>query len=45
MKAGAEAFIANKGAADAIVVTEEDKKIIDEVSFPIGMTRISPLTL
>ncbi len=34
MKAGAEAFIANKGARDAIAVEEEDKKIIDEVLFP-----------
>src|SRR5512137_386580 len=34
MQAGAEAFIAAKGAADAITVTEEDKKIIDEVLFP-----------
>src|SRR5512147_272160 len=34
MKAGAEAFIAAKGAPDAIAVTEEDKKIIDEVLFP-----------
>src|SRR5512136_1386054 len=34
MKAGAEAFIAAKGAPDAITVTEEDKKIIDEVLFP-----------
>ena len=34
MKAGAEAFIAAKGAPDAVVVTEEDKKIIDEVLFP-----------
>src|SRR5512136_2087338 len=34
MKAGAEAFIAAKGAADAVVVTDEDKKIIDEVLFP-----------
>ena len=34
MKAGAEAFIANKGAPDAIAVTEEDKRIIDEVLFP-----------
>ena len=33
-KAGAEAFIAAKGAPDAITVTEEDKKIIDEVLFP-----------
>src|SRR5512139_4068072 len=34
MKAGAEAFIAAKGAPDAITVTEEDKKIIDEDLFP-----------
>src|SRR5512136_1147957 len=34
MKAGAEAFIAAKGAPDAVTVTEEDKKIIDEVLFP-----------
>src|SRR5512136_2485015 len=34
MKAGAEAFIAAKGAPDAVVVTDEDKKIIDEVLFP-----------
>ncbi|MDY0282097.1 MAG: pyruvate formate lyase family protein, partial [Salinivirgaceae bacterium] len=34
MKAGAEAFIAAKGAPDAVAVTEEDKKIIDEVLFP-----------
>src|SRR5512136_1699352 len=34
MKAGAEAFIAAKGAPDAITVTEEDKKVIDEVLFP-----------
>src|SRR5512136_2360413 len=34
MQAGAEAFIAAKGAPDAITVTEEDKKIIDEVLFP-----------
>ncbi|MHC1727252.1 MAG: pyruvate formate lyase family protein [Syntrophobacteraceae bacterium] len=34
IKAGAEAFIASKGAPDAIEVTEEDKKIIDEVLFP-----------
>src|SRR5512139_4135553 len=31
---GAEAFIAAKGAPDAVTVTEEDKKIIDEVLFP-----------
>ena len=34
MQAGAKAFIAAKGAADAITVTTEDKKIIDEVLFP-----------
>jgi pyruvate-formate lyase len=34
IKAGAEAFIAAKGAPDAITVTEEDKKIIDDVLFP-----------
>src|SRR5512137_1116181 len=34
MKAGSDAFIAAKGAPDAITVTEEDKKIIDEVLFP-----------
>src|SRR5512137_1867225 len=34
MKAGAEAFIAAKGAPDAITVTEEDKKTIDEILFP-----------
>jgi pyruvate formate-lyase/glycerol dehydratase family glycyl radical enzyme len=34
MQAGAEAFIANKGARDAIAVEAEDKKIIDEVLFP-----------
>ncbi len=34
MKAGAEAFIAAKGAPNAITVTEEDKKTIDEVLFP-----------
>jgi formate C-acetyltransferase len=34
MKAGAEAFIAAKGAPDAITVTEEDKKVIDEILFP-----------
>src|SRR5512136_697920 len=34
MKAGAEAFIAAKGAPDAIEVTAEDKKIIDELLFP-----------
>src|SRR5512139_285915 len=34
MKAGAEAFIAAKGAPDAIAVTEEDKKIIGEVLYP-----------
>src|SRR5512137_2082846 len=34
IQAGAEAFIAAKGAPDAITVTEEDKKIIDEVLFP-----------
>lgn len=34
MKAGAAAFIAAKGAPDAITVTEEDKQIIDEVLFP-----------
>lgn len=31
---GAEAFIAAKGAPDAVTVTDEDKKIIDEVLFP-----------
>src|SRR5512136_3279327 len=31
---GANAFIAAKGAPDAVVVTDEDKKIIDEVLFP-----------
>jgi formate C-acetyltransferase len=34
IKAGAEAFIAAKGAPDAVTVTDEDKKIIDEVLFP-----------
>jgi formate C-acetyltransferase len=34
IKDGAEAFIAAKGAHDAITVTDEDKKIIDEVLFP-----------
>src|SRR5512137_2764111 len=34
MQAGAEAFIAAKGAPDAVTVTDEDKKIIDEVLFP-----------
>src|SRR5574342_1046524 len=34
IQAGAEAFIAAKGAPDAVTVTEEDKKIIDEVLFP-----------
>src|SRR5512135_3069717 len=34
IKAGAEAFIAAKGAPDAVSVTAEDKKIIDEVLFP-----------
>ncbi len=34
MKAGAEAFIAAKGAPDAITVTPEDKQLIDEVLFP-----------
>lgn len=34
IKAGAEAFIAAKGAPDAVAVTDEDKKIIDEVLFP-----------
>lgn len=34
MKAGAEAFIAAKGAPDAIIVTDEDKRIVDEVLFP-----------
>lgn len=34
MKAGAEAFIAAKGAPDAVTVTDEDKKTIDEVLFP-----------
>lgn len=34
MQAGAEAFIAAKGAPDAVTVTEADKKIIDEVLFP-----------
>src|SRR5512142_2577506 len=34
MQAGAEAFIAAKGAPDAVSVTDEDKKIIDEVLFP-----------
>jgi formate C-acetyltransferase len=31
---GAEAFIAAKGAPDAVTVTDEDKRIIDEVLFP-----------
>src|SRR5512134_2742076 len=31
---GANAFIAAKGAPDAVTVTDEDKKIIDEVLFP-----------
>ena len=34
MKVGAEAFIAARGAPDAITVTDEDKKLIDEVLFP-----------
>lgn len=34
MQAGAEAFIAAKGAPDAVTVTEDDKQIIDEVLFP-----------
>src|SRR5512134_1441968 len=34
IQAGAEAFIAAKGAPDAVTVTDEDKKIIDEVLFP-----------
>ena len=34
IKVGAEAFIAAKGAPDAVTVTDEDKKIIDEVLFP-----------
>src|SRR5512134_2582325 len=36
IQAGAEAFIAAKGAGapDAVIVTEEDQKIIDEVLFP-----------
>lgn len=31
---GAAAFIAAKGAPDAVTVTDEDKKIIDEILFP-----------
>lgn len=31
---GANAFIAAKGAPDAVTVTDEDKRIIDEVLFP-----------
>ena len=34
MQAGAQAFIAAKGAPDAVTVTDEDKKLIDEVLFP-----------
>lgn len=34
MQAGAEAFIAAKGAPDAVTVTDEDKQLIDEVLFP-----------
>jgi formate C-acetyltransferase len=34
MKAGAEAFIASKGAPDGIAVTAEDEKIIDEILLP-----------
>jgi isethionate sulfite-lyase len=36
MKAGAEAFMAaeQQGARDAVIVTAEDKKLIDEVLFP-----------
>src|SRR5512140_2357363 len=34
IKDGAAAFIAAKGAPDAVVVTDEDKRIIDEVLFP-----------
>src|SRR5512139_3529939 len=34
IQAGAQAFIAAKGAPDAVTVTDEDKKIIDEVLFP-----------
>src|SRR5512143_2048766 len=34
IQAGAEAFIAAKGAPDAVTVTEEDKKTIDELLFP-----------
>lgn len=31
---GAEAFIAAKGAPDAVTVTDEDKRVIDDVLFP-----------
>jgi formate C-acetyltransferase len=34
IKDGADAFIAAKGAHDAITVTEKDKRIIDDVLFP-----------
>ena len=34
MQEGAEAFIAAKGAPEAIAVTDEDKKIIDEFLYP-----------
>src|SRR5512144_1142134 len=34
IQAGAAAFIAAKGAPDAVTVTDEEKKIIDEVLFP-----------
>jgi formate C-acetyltransferase len=34
MQDGAAAFMANKGTPDAVDVTDEDKKIIDEVLFP-----------
>ena len=34
MKTGSDAFIENAGAPDAIAVSTEDKRIIDEVLFP-----------
>ncbi|BCS32057.1 glycyl radical enzyme [Luteitalea sp. TBR-22] len=34
IQAGAQAFIAAKGAPDAVTVTDDDKRIIDEVLFP-----------
>src|SRR5512134_1473727 len=34
IQAGAQAFIAAKGAPDAVTVTDDDKTVIDEVLFP-----------